>query len=158
VRGGSAGGYTTLMALTKYDYFAAGASYYGLSELEVFVHDTHKFESKYLYSLVGPWPEKKALYAERSPVNYADQISCPMILLQGDEDKVVPSSQAEIMVEALKEKGLPYAYLLFEGEQHGFRKEESIIRAAEAELYFYGKVFDFTPADEIEPVEIHNLS
>lgn len=157
VRGGSAGGYTTLMALTKYDYFAAGASYYGLSDLEIFVHDTHKFESRYLYSLIGPWPEAKDLYADRSPVTYADGISCPMILLQGDDDKVVPPSQAEIMVRVLEEKRLPYAYLLFAGEQHGFRQAQSIIRANEAELYFYGKVFGFDPADEIEPVDIHNL-
>ncbi len=158
IRGGSAGGYTTLRALTWQNFFAAGASHFGLAELETFVKDTHKFEARYLDGLVGPYPEEKALYYERSPVNFADQLSSPVILFQGLEDKIVPPSQAEIMVEALKAKHLPYAYLAFEGEQHGFRKAENIIRSAEAELYFYGKVFAFDPDDEIEPVAIANLS
>ncbi|MEZ4677817.1 MAG: prolyl oligopeptidase family serine peptidase [Caldilineaceae bacterium] len=157
IRGGSAGGYTTLRALTWQTFFAAGASLYGLAELESFVHDTHKFESRYLDYLIGPYPAEEALYAERSPVNRADQLETPVILLQGEEDKIVPPSQAEIMVEALAKKDVPYAYLLFPGEQHGFRQAKNIIRAAEAELYFYGKIFGFAPADEIEPVEIHNL-
>ena len=108
--------------------------------------------------LIGAYPEQKALYYERSPVNFADQLNSPVILLQGLEDKVVPPSQAEIMVRALQAKQLPYAYIAFEGEQHGFRKAENIIRSAEAELYFYGQVFHFAPADEIEPVQIENLS
>jgi dipeptidyl aminopeptidase/acylaminoacyl peptidase len=157
VRGGSAGGYTTLRALTWQDFFAAGASYYGLAELETFVHDTHKFESRYLEALIGPYPERKDLYFERSPVNFMDRINCPVILFQGLEDKVVPPSQAEIMARALEAKKLPYAYLPFEGEQHGFRQAETITRCAEAELYFYGRVFGFQPADEIKPVEIASL-
>ncbi len=157
IRGGSAGGYTTLRALTWQDFFATGASYFGLAELESFVHDTHKFESRYLDYLLGPYPEQKALYFARSPVNFADQISTPVILFQGLEDKIVPASQAETMITALDKKGLPYAYLAFEGEQHGFRKAANIIRCAEAELYFYGRIFGFAPADEIEPVTIMNL-
>lgn len=157
IRGGSAGGYTTLRALTWQNFFATGASHYGLAELETFVHDTHKFESRYLDYLIGPYPERKALYAERSPVNAADQLNVPVILFQGLEDKIVPPSQAEIMIAALQKKGLPYAYLAYEGEQHGFRKAENIIRSAEAELYFYGRIFGFAPADEMEPVVIVNL-
>lgn len=157
IRGGSAGGYTTLRALTWKDFFAAGANYFGLAELEVFVDDTHKFEARYLDTLVGPYPERKDLYIERSPVHFVDRISAPVITFQGLEDKIVPPSQSEIIIEALKKNGLPYAYLAFEGEQHGFRQAATIIRAAEAELYFYGRVFGFTPADEIEPVAIANL-
>ena len=157
IRGGSAGGYTTLRALTWQNFFAAGASYFGLAELESFVGDTHKFEARYLDGLIGPYPEQKMLYYDRSPVNFANQLNSPVILFQGLEDKVVPPTQAEIMVEALKAKQLPYAYLAFEGEQHGFRKAENIMRSAEAELYFYGQVFHFEPADEIEPVQIENL-
>jgi dipeptidyl aminopeptidase/acylaminoacyl peptidase len=157
VRGGSAGGYTTLVGLTMYDFFAAGASYFGLADLETWVKDTHKFESRYLDRLVGPYPEMKKRYRQRSPVNFAHQIKCPMILFQGLEDKVVPPSQAEVMVQALEEKKLPYAYLAFEGEQHGFRKAETIKRAAEAELYFYSRVFGFELPEPVEPVEIKNL-
>ncbi len=157
ITGGSAGGYTTLCALTFRDAFKAGASYFGLSELEVFVRDTHKFESRYLEQLVGPYPEKKALYMERSPIHYADQINAPMIFLQGLDDKVVPPNQSELVVDVLRNKGLPVALLEFEGEGHGFRRAESIKRATEAELYFYGRVFGFMPADEIEPVEIENM-
>lgn len=158
IRGGSAGGYTTLRALTWQNFFAAGANYFGLAELEAFVDDTHKFEARYLDTLVGPYPAAKATYFERSPVHFVDNIRVPVIVLQGLEDKIVPPSQSEVIVEALAKKGLPHAYLAFEGEQHGFRKAETIIRAAEAELYFYGKVFGFEPADEIEPVRIENLS
>jgi dipeptidyl aminopeptidase/acylaminoacyl peptidase len=157
IRGGSAGGYTTLRALTWQDFFAAGANYFGLAELEVFVDDTHKFEARYLDTLVGPYPQRKDLYIERSPVHFVDNITAPLIVFQGLEDKIVPPSQSEIIVESLQRKGLPHAYLAFEGEQHGFRKAETIIRAAEAELYFYGRVFGFSPADEIEPVKIENL-
>ena len=157
IRGGSAGGYTTLPALTWQNFFAAGASHFGLAELESFVYDTHKFEARYLDGLIGPYPAQKALYYDRSPVNFADQLNTPVILFQGLEDKIVPPSQAETMVAALQAKKLPHAYMAFEGEQHGFRKAENIIRTSEAELYFYGKVFHFDPADEIEPFEIENL-
>ena len=157
VRGGSAGGYTTLRALTWKDFFAAGASYYGVADLGALAEHTHKFEARYLDTMVGPYPEQKALYDERSPLNHTEQLNCPIIIFQGLEDKVVPPAQAEAMVEALEAKGLPYAYLPFEGEQHGFRKAENIIRSAEAELYFYSRVFGFDVADEIEPVEIANL-
>ncbi len=158
IRGGSAGGYTTLACLTfRNDVFKAGASHYGLSELEVFVKDTHKFESRYLYSLVGPYPERKDLYLERSPINHTENLACPLILFQGDEDKVVPPSQSQMMFEAVRAKGLPVAYLLFKGEQHGFRKAENIKRSLEAELYFYSKIFHFDLADAIEPVAIENL-
>jgi dipeptidyl aminopeptidase/acylaminoacyl peptidase len=157
IRGGSAGGYTTLCALAFRDFFNAGASYYGLSDLEVFVGDTHKYESRYLFSLVGPYPERRGLYRERSAVNYLDQIRAPMIIFQGLEDKVVPPNQAELMVDALRRNGLPVAYMPFEGEQHGFRMAENIMRSLEAELYFYSKIFGFTAADDIEPVRIENL-
>ena len=157
IRGRSAGGYTTLRALTWQDFFGAGASYYGVAELEGLAEDTHKFEARYLDSLIGPYPERRDLYRDQSPVNFVGHINCPVILFQGLEDKIVPPSQAETMVEALKAKGLPYAYLTFEGEQHGFRKAGNIIRCAEAELYFYSQVFGFDLAEEIEPVEIINL-
>ncbi len=157
IRGGSAGGYTTLRALTTGQSFAAGASYYGVSDLTALTEQTHKFESRYLDSLIGPYPEREAIYRERSPLYHADQISCPVIFLQGTEDQVVPPEQAEMMVDALRQKGLPVAYVLFEGEQHGFRRAESIERALQAELSFYGQVLDFEPAGAIEPVEIENL-
>ncbi|MGE0040685.1 MAG: prolyl oligopeptidase family serine peptidase [Vicinamibacterales bacterium] len=157
IRGGSAGGYTTLAALTFHDVFKAGASYYGISDVEVLATDTHKFESRYLDSLIGPYPERKDLYVARSPIHFTDRLSAALILFQGLEDKVVPPNQSEMMAEAVRRKGLPVAYVPFEGEQHGFRKAENIIRSLEAELYFYGKVFGFTPADPIAPVEIDNL-
>jgi len=157
IRGGSAGGYTTINALTFRDVFKAGASYFGISDLEVFVRDTHKFESRYLNSLVGPYPEKKDLYYNRSALNFLDQIRAPMILFQGLEDKIVPPNQAELIVEALRRNGRPVAYIPFEGEQHGFRQAKNIKRSLEAELYFYSKTFGFEPADQIEPVEIENL-
>jgi dipeptidyl aminopeptidase/acylaminoacyl peptidase len=158
IRGSSAGGYTTLSALTFRRFFKAGASHYGIGDLEALVADTHKFESRYLDRLIGPYPAAKALYRERSPIHFTDRLSSPMILLQGDEDKAVPPAQAQAMFEAVDAKGLPVAYLLFAGEQHGFRRAATIRRALEAELYFYGKVFGFEPADAIEPVEIRNLS
>jgi dipeptidyl aminopeptidase/acylaminoacyl peptidase len=159
IRGGSAGGYTTLNALTRFDFFTAGASLFGLADLETFATGgTHKFESQYLDSLVGPYPELREVYRARSPIHHVDDLDCPVILLQGLEDQIVPHTQADIIVEALRRKGLPFAYLPFEGEQHGFRKAENIIRAEEAELYFYGRVWGFEPADEIEPVTIENLA
>ncbi|MFI5269620.1 MAG: alpha/beta hydrolase family protein, partial [Chloroflexota bacterium] len=157
IRGGSAGGYTTLCALTFHDVFSAGASYYGVAELESLATDTHKFESRYLDKLIGPYPERKDLYHARSPIHFADRLSCPIVIFQGLEDRIVPPEQAEIMVEALSAKGLPYAYLTFEREQHGFRRAETIQRTLEAELYFYSRVFGFDLADPIEPVPIHNL-
>jgi dipeptidyl aminopeptidase/acylaminoacyl peptidase len=157
IRGGSAGGYTTLCALAFRDFFKAGASYYGLSDLEVFVDDTHKFESQYLFSLIGPYPEEKALYKKRSAINHLDQIRAPMVIFQGLEDKIVPPNQAELMVEALRRNGLPVVYLPFEGEQHGFRMAKNIKRSLEVELLFYSKIFGFTPYEKIEPIEIENL-
>ena len=158
IRGGSAGGYTTLCALTFRDVFAAGASYYGVSDLEALAQDTHKFESRYLDRMVGPYPECRDLYHERSPIHSVDRLSRPMILFQGLEDKVVPPNQAEMMVEALRAKGLPVAYLAFEGEQHGFRRAENIQRALDAELYFYSRIFGFELADPVQSVHIENLA
>ncbi len=157
IDGGSAGGYTTLAALTFRDVFKAGASYYGVSDLEALAKETHKFESRYLDSLVGPYPERRDLYVERSPINHTELLSCPLLLLQGLEDQIVPPNQAEMMFEAVRDKGLPTAYVAFEGEQHGFRRSENIERALEAELYFYSRVFGFELAEEVEPVEIENL-
>ena len=157
IKGGSAGGYTTLCALVFHDYFAAGASYYGVADAETLATDTHKFESRYLDGLIGPYPEARDLYRQRSPIDYVDQLSCPVIIFQGLEDEIVPPSQAEAMVEALEAKGVPYAYLPFPGEQHGFRIAANIRRTLEAELYFYGKIFGFHPADDIEPVAIAGL-
>ncbi|MBE9012711.1 S9 family peptidase [Pseudanabaenaceae cyanobacterium LEGE 13415] len=157
IAGGSAGGYTTLCALTFRDTFKAGASYYGVSDLKALAEDTHKFESRYLDGLIGAYPERSDLYEERSPMSAVDRLSCPVIFFQGDEDKIVPPNQAEMMVDALKQKGLPVAYVLFQGEQHGFRKAENIKRALDGEFYFYSQVFGYEPADKIEPVEIANL-
>jgi len=157
IRGGSAGGYTTLSALTFRDVFSAGASYYGVSDLAALARETHKFESRYLDGLVAPFPDRTRVYEERSPIHHTEHLSCAIILFQGLEDKVVPPNQAELMVEAVRHQGLPVAYLPFEGEQHGFRKAENIRRALEAELYFYGKVFGFQIADDVKPVQIENL-
>ena len=157
IRGGSAGGYTTLCAVTFRSAFTAGASHFGIGDLEVFVRDTHKFESRYLDRLIGPYPERRDLYRARSPIHFVDRISCPLILFQGLEDKIVPPNQAEMMVQAVRAKGLPVAYVPFEGEQHGFRRAENIKRALDAELYFYSRIFGFPLADPVEPVRIDNL-
>jgi dipeptidyl aminopeptidase/acylaminoacyl peptidase len=157
IRGGSAGGYTTLCALTFRDVFKAGASYYGIGDLEALAKETHKFESCYLDSLIGPYPERRELYVQRSPIHFTERLSCPMIFFQGMEDQVVPPSQAEMMVEALRERGVPVAYLPFEGEQHGFRRAESIKRSLDAELYFYSRILGFELAEPVEAVEIENL-
>ncbi len=157
IDGGSAGGYTTLAALTFRDVFKAGASYYGVSDLEALAKETHKFESRYLDSIVGPYPERRDLYVERSPIHFTERLNVPLILFQGLEDKVVPPNQAEMMFEAVRRKGLPVAYVPFEGEQHGFRQAKNIKRALDAELYFYSKVFGFELADPVEPVKIENL-
>jgi len=145
IRGGSAGGWTTLAALTATDFFAAGTSYFGVADLLRFVADTHDFESRYLDGLVGPLPQARDLYVERSPLSHVDRLSCPVLLLQGSEDQVVPRSQSLMFRDALAAKGIAHAYLEFEGEQHGFRKESTIIAAHEAELSFYGQVFGFDP-------------
>jgi dipeptidyl aminopeptidase/acylaminoacyl peptidase len=157
IRGGSAGGYTTLCALTFRNAFKAGASHYGISDLEALAKDTHKFESRYLEKLVGPYPERRDLYVQRSPIHFTERLSCPMILFQGLEDKVVPPDQAEKMAAAVRANKMPVAMLVFEDEQHGFRKAENIERVLEAELYFYAKVFGFDLADPVEPVAIENL-
>ena len=157
ITGSSAGGYTTLAALTFRDVFKAGASYYGVSDLEILAKDTHKFESRYLDRLVGKYPEDRAVYQERSPIYFTDQLDCPVIFFQGLKDKVVPPNQAEMMFEAIKAKGLPVAYILFEQEAHGFRIADNIKKALDSEFYFYSRVFGFEPADPIEPIEIINL-
>ncbi|HWD95031.1 MAG TPA: S9 family peptidase [Acidimicrobiales bacterium] len=156
IHGGSAGGYTTLCALTFRDVFAAGASYFGVGDLGALARDTHKFESRYLDGLVGPWPEARAIYEERSPIFHTDLLRTPMILFQGLDDAVVPPDQAESMAEALRQKGVPFAYIAYEGEQHGFRQAQNIIRTAEAELSFYAHVLGFTPSGDIETVAIEN--
>ncbi|MBK6799821.1 MAG: S9 family peptidase [Acidobacteria bacterium] len=157
ITGGSAGGYTTLCALTFRNLFKAGASHYGVSDLAALEVDTHKFESRYTHSLVAPYPERADLYRERSPINHTDRLSAPVIFFQGLDDKVVPPNQAEMMVDALRAKKLPVAYVAFEGEQHGFRQAANIKRALDGEFYFYSRVFGFAPSENIEPVEIENL-
>ena len=158
ISGSSAGGYTTLAALTFRDTFKAGASYYGISDLEILAKDTHKFESRYLDRLVGRYPEDKAIYQERSPIYHSDQLDCPVIFFQGLKDKVVPPNQAEMMFQAIKKKELPVAYISFAEEAHGFRIADNIKQALDSEFYFYARVFGFTPADPIEPIEIINLN
>jgi dipeptidyl aminopeptidase/acylaminoacyl peptidase len=158
ISGGSAGGYTTLCALTFRDVFAAGASFFGVGDAAALAEETHKFESRYLDRLIGPYPERADLYRERSPFHHTEGLSCPVIFFQGLEDEVVPPNQAEAMFGALKEKGLPVAYVLFEGEQHGFRRAENIKRATDGELFFYSRVFGFDLADPVEPVRIENLN
>jgi dipeptidyl aminopeptidase/acylaminoacyl peptidase len=158
IEGGSAGGYTTLAALAFRDVFAAGISEYGVGDLEALAQHTHKFESRYLDQLIGPYPEAAATYRQRSPVHYLDEISCPVLVLQGLDDKVVPPAQAEAVVAALAANGVPHAYLAFEGEGHGFRGATAIRRSLEAQLSFLGAVFGFTPADDIEPVELVGLA
>jgi dipeptidyl aminopeptidase/acylaminoacyl peptidase len=158
IRGWSASGYTTLAALAFRDLFKAGASHFGISDLETMTTDTHKFESRYLDRLIGPYPDRREVYMARSPIHHLEGFTEPLILFQGSEDTVVPPDQAETMYEAMAARGLPVALVVFEGEGHGFRRAENIRRALEGELDFYGQVFGFTPADEIEPVEVANLS
>ena len=155
--GASAGGYAVLQALVDYDVFSAGLIRYGVTDLEALARDTHKFEKHYMDRLVGPYPQERDLYVERSPIHRVDRISCPMLVLQGDSDPVVPPEQAEALVAALESNGLPYAYLLFEGEQHGFRGSDAIVAAASAELSFLGQIFGFEPSGDISPVEVRNL-
>ena len=154
IKGGSAGGYTTLAALAFTDVFRAGASHYGVGDLKALAADTHKFESRYLDTLLGS-PEA---LEERSPINHVDRLNCPVIFFQGTEDKVVPPNQAESIRDALAAKGIPVAYVLFDGEGHGFRRAENVRRAIEAEYAFFARVFDFEPADDLPGVDIDNLT
>lgn len=154
IRGSSAGGLTVLRALQTSNVFSAGVSLYGVADLTALVADTHKFESRYCDGLIGKYPEQAEIYTHRSPIHYARDIEAPLLVMQGDEDEVVPPSQSEAIVAAVAENGLPHAYIVFEGEQHGFRKTESLIRAQESELSFYAQVFGFDPADEIETIEL----
>jgi dipeptidyl aminopeptidase/acylaminoacyl peptidase len=157
ITGGSAGGFTVLLSLTKRDFYHAGASHFGIGDLELFIKETHKFESHYCDTLIGPYPERADLYRDRSAAYFADHLKRPVILFQGLEDKIVPPSQAEEFVAVCKKKKLPYAYVAFEGEQHGFRKKENIRRSIEGELFFLSSIFGFSTADEIEPVKIENF-
>jgi dipeptidyl aminopeptidase/acylaminoacyl peptidase len=157
IEGGSAGGYTTLAALAFRDVFAAGISHYGVGDIEALAADTHKFESRYIDRLVGPYPQAQAVYRERSPANFPEAFSRPVLLLQGLDDRVVPPSQAEAIAAALGAKGIPYAYLAFEGEGHGFRGAHAVRRTLEARLSFLGQIFGFEPADDIEPLEVQGL-
>jgi dipeptidyl aminopeptidase/acylaminoacyl peptidase len=157
ITGGSAGGFTTLLSLTKRDFYNTGASHYGIGDLELFIKETHKFEAHYVDTLVGPYPERADLYRDRSAVHFADNLKCPVILFQGLEDKVVPPSQAEEFVAVCRKKKLPYAYVVFEGEQHGFRQEKNIRRSIEGEMYFVSRIFGFATADQIESVKIENF-
>ncbi|MCH8103305.1 MAG: S9 family peptidase, partial [Chloroflexi bacterium] len=152
IRGGSAGGYTTLAALAFRDVFKAGVSLYGIGDLEAMAKDTHKFESRYLDGLIGPYPERRDIYLERSPIHHTDGLSCPIAFFQGLEDKIVPPNQAQMMVDVLRNKGLPVAHVEFEGEQHGFRRAENIKTAIDGELYFYSKIFGFEPAGDVQPI------
>ena len=153
IRGGSAGGFTVLAVLEQSDRFGAGTNLFGVADLSALAADTHKFESRYLDGLIGPYPEREDLYTERSPINHTDLLSSPLLVLQGLEDEIVPPNQSEAIVAAVAAKGLPHAYVTFEGEQHGFRKAENLIRSFEVELWFYGRVFGFDPADDIAPAE-----
>ena len=157
IKGGSAGGYTTLAALTFLNVFKAGASYYGIGDLTILAKDTHKFESRYLDSMIGPYPAEKQLYLDRSPLFFADQLDCPVIFMQGLDDPVVPPNQAESMVAALKKNGVPVAYLPFAGESHGFRQSATVIKAIESEYYFYTRIFGIEPGEPVEAIEILNL-
>jgi len=157
IRGASAGGFTTLCALTFHNDFKAGASYYGVGDLEGLARDTHKFESKYLERLIGRYPESQKLYRERSPLHHANKISCPVIFFQGQEDRVVPPEQAEAMVAALKANGIPVSYLSFEAERHGFVRSETIKRCYEAELFFYSVVLKIPLEEHVEPISVENM-
>ena len=157
IRGGSAGGFTTLRALTSSDIFAAGISLYGVSDLEALAKDTHKFESRYLDGLVGPYPAARQTYLDRSPITHADRMAAPILLLQGTEDRVVPPAQTEAMAAAARAKGQPVAVVMYPAEGHGFRRADTIIAATQAQLYFLSRVLGFTPADDVPPIPIDNL-
>ncbi|HSU35220.1 MAG TPA: prolyl oligopeptidase family serine peptidase [Propionibacteriaceae bacterium] len=157
IKGGSAGGYTTLQALTRSDVFTAGIVQYGVADLEALARDTHKFELRYLDGLVGPYPEAQKLYRDRSPIHHLDQLSAPILLLQGADDKVVPPSQTETLADAARAKGLPVAMIMFAGEGHGFRSAATIKAATEAQIDFLSRIYGFTPADRVPPIEIDNF-
>lgn len=157
IRGSSAGGYTTLSALTFHNLFKVGASYYGVGDTVALAKHTHKFEARYLDSLIGPYPDAKALYLQRSPIQHTDQLTCPIIFFQGLEDKIVPPEQAQAMVDALSAKKIPVAHVCFEGEAHGFVQAAHIEKALNNELAFYGKILDFTPAGQPQAPSIRNL-
>jgi len=157
ITGGSAGGYTTLCALTFHDTFAAGASHYGVSDVETLARDTHKFESRYMDSMIGPYPQAKEVYQARSPIHFTDRLTRPVVFFQGLEDHVVPPDQARSMYQAVRARGLPTALVEFEGEGHGFRRAENIRRALEGELLFYGQAFGFTPANVSTTLHIENV-
>ncbi|HEX7760885.1 MAG TPA: prolyl oligopeptidase family serine peptidase [Caulobacteraceae bacterium] len=158
IHGGSAGGFTVLAALAQSEVFAAGADFYGVSDLAALARDTHKFESRYLDNLVGPYPEAEDIYEARSPLSHLDGFSAPLIIFQGADDPIVPPNQAHMILDALRERQQPVAYIEYAGEGHGFRKAENIINAKQAELYFYGQVFGFEPADVLPEVRIENLA
>jgi len=157
IRGSSSGGYTALATLAFKNVFSAGASYFGISDLELLSQDTHKFESRYLDYLIGPYPEQKERYVRCSPIHHLHALSCPVILFQGSEDRVVPPAQSQVLFDALKKNNIPVAYILFEGERHGFQLAKNVKRSFEAELYFYSKIFSFHPDDYLTPVTIHNF-
>jgi dipeptidyl aminopeptidase/acylaminoacyl peptidase len=157
IQGSSAGGYTTLRALTTSTVFTAGISKYGIGDLTALVADTHKFESRYPESLIGAYPDEAALYADRSPINHVDRLQAPILLLQGSEDRVVPPNQAMTFADAARSKGLPVAMIMYDGEGHGFRRAENIVAAQQAALAFLGRVFGFTPADDLPELAIENL-
>ncbi|MGH1471151.1 MAG: S9 family peptidase [Cellvibrionaceae bacterium] len=157
IRGGSAGGYTVLSALTFHNIFKAGTSLYGIGDLETLATDTHKFESRYLDQLVGPYPKDKNVYQDRSPIHFVKNLNCPVLFLQGLKDKVVPPNQAEAMVDALDKQKIPVAYVAFPEEGHGFRQAENIQKALESELYFYSKVFDIPLTEDIKPIQIKHI-
>jgi dipeptidyl aminopeptidase/acylaminoacyl peptidase len=157
IRGGSAGGYTTLASLVFEDFFKVGASYFGICDLEALAKHTHKFESKYLERLIGPYPKDKELYFKRSPINFVENFSCPLILFQGGEDKIVPKNQAEKMYKALLKKKIPVAYVLFEKEGHGFRDAKNIEKSLENELFFYSKILNFKLPKKIDEIKIENF-
>jgi len=157
ISGGSAGGYIVLCALTFHDVFAAGADYYGIGDWEPMIAETHKFEARYFDTMIGPYPQRRDLFYQRSPIHYIDRVRRPVIIMQGDEDVVVPPNQSEMMYNALRERGVPVAYILFQGEQHGFRKATTIERAVAAEQYFLSRVLGIEPADSLPPIEIANL-
>jgi dipeptidyl aminopeptidase/acylaminoacyl peptidase len=158
ISGGSAGGYTVLVALSTSDVFKAGADYYGISDMTVLAHDTHKFESRYLDTLIGPLPQAQSVYDSRSPLNHLEGFKAPLIVFQGADDPVVPPNQSAAIVEALRSRKIPLAYLLFPGEGHGFRRPENIVRSLQSELSFYGQVFGFTPADKLPPLTIEHMT
>jgi dipeptidyl aminopeptidase/acylaminoacyl peptidase len=157
IEGASSGGTLVLLAIANHDVFAAGTNLFGVTDMSALVTDDHKFESRYTFGLIGPWPEADAEYARRSPINFPERLSAPLLVLQGTDDTVVPPAHAERIVDALRSKGLPVAYLTFEGEGHGFRAADSIVRWFEADLYFHGRVLGFEPADDVQPIDIENL-